>query len=68
MIIEYYEQDKRKEIKQEGTIKGYRVGYDRDNEFSWVVISMSMTLPIVLGCFHSQDDMEYLMGEVLIKS
>ena len=65
MIIEYFEQDLIREVQFVGTINGYHVGYDDDNEFSWVVVSKSKVSPIVLGCFNSKEDMEILLKSEL---
>lgn len=52
----------------QGTIKGYKVGYQVDFELPWIVISKSRVSPYVLGSFLSQDDMEIMMEANLVQA
>ena len=63
--IIYWDKELSKTVSKQGTINGYPVGYDKDAELSWVLISKSKHNPIVLAAFKSQDDMEILLNSTL---
>lgn len=63
--IIYWDKELSKTVSKKGTINGYPVGYDRDAELAWVLISNSKHNPIVLAAFKSQDDMEILLNSAL---
>lgn len=65
-MVDYYKNGVKCKATYQGTIKGYKVGYQVDFELPWIVISKSKFSPIVLGSFLSQDDMEILMGADMI--
>jgi hypothetical protein len=65
MKIIYWDNDVSKSVSYQGSINGYKVGYDRDAELAWVLISKSKHNPIVLAAFKSQDDMEILLNAEL---